>query len=312
MDTELGFLIGADKAVEQKTNQIKFTNFVAQAKSRNILTPISGCKIKSFNLGISEKFHKHHMNLNAYTELYQYLIKKKIINQKLGKASFWTWDYIQTINPDLIKTDTLHELIKKEDINFPTLLKCYNINYNGTSVNSGTGGSLYTNAEICPNCPASVTNGTSTWSGTSTLTTPFTGYIYYTSLSPISGPTNPFTTTNSGPVGTYSSPATIVGNNASNQTIYVWPSGSMSQLSLYTPGCGAYTFYPTIGSPPILVFNQSGATTYSCGGSGSVTLQANGGTAPYNISWTDATGTITGNPTGNEISAIGGNLSVSG
>lgn len=133
MDTELGFLIGADKAVEQKTNQIKFTNFVAQAKSRNILTPISGCKIKSFNLGISEKFHKHHMNLNAYTELYQYLIKKKIINQKLGKASFWTWDYIQTINPDLIKTDTLHELIKKEDINFPTLLKCYNINYNELS-----------------------------------------------------------------------------------------------------------------------------------------------------------------------------------
>ena len=65
----------------------------------------------------------------------------------------------------------------------------YNIKYPSTDIQGWNTGTVFPNyAEICPACPANVTNGTSTWSGTSTLTSPFTGYIYYTSLSPISGP----------------------------------------------------------------------------------------------------------------------------
>ena len=186
----------------------------------------------------------------------------------------------------------------------------YNITYNGTSVNSGTGGSSNTNAEICPNCPASVTNGTSTWSGTSTLTTPFTGYTYLTTTSPYPAGTNIFNAPNVGPVGTYTSPATIVGYNIFNQSIAVMPSGSISSLAAYNVGCGAYTFYPIITAPPNLLFNQSGTTIYSCG-SGSVTLSANGGTAPYTISWfNQASSTIVTSPAGNVISASGGNYTI--
>jgi gliding motility-associated-like protein len=243
---------------------------------------------------------------------------KIAVNPSLCAGSPGTGQYIITVGPNhgwnstsIVPPLTANNTNSAGSITTGAALPLsYNITYNGTSVNSGTGGSLNTNAEICPNCPGSVTTGTSTWSGTSTLTSPFTGYIYYTSLSPISGPTNAFTTTNSGPVGTYSSLANIVGNNASNQSIGVWPSGSTTNLTSYSTGCGAYMFYPTIAAPPNLLFNQSGTTTYSCG-SGSVTLLANGGTAPYNISWfNQASPTIVTSPAGNEISTSGGSYTI--
>ncbi len=243
---------------------------------------------------------------------------KIAVNPSLCAGSPGTGQYIITVGPNhgwnstsVIPPLTANNTNSAGSISTGAALPLsYNITYNGASVNSGTGGSLNSNAEICPLCPGSVTNGTSTWSGTSTLTTPFTGYIYYTSLSPISGPTNPFTTTNSGPVGTYSSPANIVGNNASNQSIGVWPSGSTTNLTSYSTGCGAYMFYPTIAAPPNLLFNQSGTTTYSCG-SGSIALSANGGTAPYNISWfNQVSPTIVTSPVGNEISTSGGSYTI--
>ena len=243
---------------------------------------------------------------------------KIAVNPSLCAGSPGTGQYIVTVGPNhgwnstsIVPPLTANNTNSAGSITTGAALPLsYNITYNGTSVNSGTGGSLNTNAEICPNCPGSVTTGTSTWSGTSTLTSPFTGYIYYTSLSPISGPTNAFTTTNSGPVGTYSSPANIVGNNASNQSIGVWPSGSTTNLTSYSTGCGAYMFYPTIAAPPNLLFNQSGTTIYSCG-SGSITLSATGGTAPYNISWfNQASSTIVTNPAGNEINASGGSYPI--
>ena len=163
----------------------------------------------------------------------------------------------------------------------------------GTNVNSGTGGSSNTNAEICPLCPPvvnlnTIVNGTSTWSGTSTLTLPFTSYIYYTSLSPISGPTNPFTTTNIGPVGTYTSPANIVGNNASNQSIGVKPSGTNSQLSLYNAGCGAYMFYPTIGSIAPVLPTFAPVAAICSGATAPVLPTSSTNTTPITGTWSPA------------------------
>ena len=189
--------------------------------------------------------------------------------------------------------------------------RSYDIKLNGTSVNGNA--STATNPEICPNCPGLITNGTSTWTEAAPSPPPFPGYTYI-SVTPIAtAGTNTFTPTNTQTqtgIGTYSSPATIAGNNGSNQTIAVMPSGSISSLAAYNVGCGAYYFYPTITAPPNLLFNQSGTTIYSCG-SGSVTLSANGGTAPYNISWfNQASSTIVTSPAGNEISTSGGSYTI--
>jgi gliding motility-associated-like protein len=144
----------------------------------------------------------------------------------------------------------------------------------------------------------------SSWSPTTTLTTPFTGYTYLSSTTPITGGTNSFTTTNSGPVGTYTS-SNIVGIPG-NSTIQVKPSGTLT--TAYTTGCGAYHFFPIITAPAALGFTS--AINYSCG-SGSVTLQASGGTAPYNISWfNQASSSIVTDLAGNEISASGGSYTI--
>ncbi|NBU90541.1 MAG: hypothetical protein EBS12_03720, partial [Flavobacteriia bacterium] len=82
----------------------------------------------------------------------------------------------------------------------------------------------------------------SSWSSTSTLTTPFTGYTYLTSTAPITGGTYSFTTANFGPVGTYTS--TGLFGATINASVYVKPSGTLT--STYTSGCGPYTFYPII------------------------------------------------------------------
>ena len=189
--------------------------------------------------------------------------------------------------------------------------RSYDIKLNGTSVNGNA--STATNPEICPNCPGLITNGTSTWTEAAPSPPPYPGYTYI-SVTPIAtAGTNTFTPTNTQTqtgIGTYTSPATFAGNNGSNQTIAVMPSGSISSLAAYNVGCGAYYFYPTITAPPNLLFNQSGTTIYSCG-SGSVTLSANGGTAPYNISWfNQASSTIVTDLAGNEISASGGSYTI--
>jgi hypothetical protein len=41
----------------------------------------------------------------------------------------FTWSRIFTINPDLIETSKLKELINKDSSDFPDQLKCYNIDY---------------------------------------------------------------------------------------------------------------------------------------------------------------------------------------
>jgi hypothetical protein len=185
--------------------------------------------------------------------------------------------------------------------------RSYDIKLNGTSVNGNA--STASNPEICPNCPGLITNGTSTWTTAAPSPPPYLGYTYI-SVSPIAiAGTNTFTPTNTQTqtgIGSYTSPATIAGNNNFNLLIEVKPSGTITNLAAYNPGCGAYTFYPTITAPPNLLFNQSGTTIYSCG-SGSVTLSANGGTAPYNISWfNQASSTIVTSPAGNEITTSGG------
>jgi gliding motility-associated-like protein len=75
-------------------------------------------------------------------------------------------------------------------------------------------------------------------------------------------------------------------------------------------GCTA-TVNVTITQPTAIVATNLGVTAVSCnaGSNGTAQINATGGTAPYNVSWT---GAATGNPAGTEIAASGGNYTMTG
>ena len=134
----LGFLIPDDpanvagmvagtvgnKAIETTGNQIKFDNFVQQAKDKGVLTKTDDCKAEqNGTLGI----------YNAYEELYAYLKYKKIIKSTAEAASIMTFETVDTINKDLIKESDIKRLVNKDNKDFPTSLKCYSIKHDKLS-----------------------------------------------------------------------------------------------------------------------------------------------------------------------------------
>lgn len=131
--TFLGFE-ALDRHVEKSNNEIKFENFVQQAKEANILTPKdknSKCVIKRTLLFKEFDYEVDNSTMDikeAYDDLYKYLVNINVITNNIDKASIITWDNVQTINKDLISIDKLKKLIKEDNQNFTPLLKCYNIN----------------------------------------------------------------------------------------------------------------------------------------------------------------------------------------
>ena len=138
MNSVLGFLFPTDaenvgwmaagmagnKAIETTGNQIKFDNFVQQAKDKGVLTKTDDCKAEqNGTLGI----------YNAYAELYAYLKDKKIIKSTAEAASIMTFETVDTINKDLIKESDIKRLVNKDNKDFPTSLKCYTLYHNKLS-----------------------------------------------------------------------------------------------------------------------------------------------------------------------------------
>jgi hypothetical protein len=120
------------KGAEKINNEIKFENFIGQGKEVKFIKLRSNCKHKVY--GVSYIVDPKYIE-SAYLDLYDYLIKKEIIKQKIGYETLITADQVHTVNPDkkVLEPKNIKKLINPANSDYPVLLKCYHIDYNKLS-----------------------------------------------------------------------------------------------------------------------------------------------------------------------------------
>jgi hypothetical protein len=121
------------KAVEGIGNELKFENFIEQGQRDNILVLKKDCSVEKIGwFGGSLKIDDTFLN-DSYLELFDYLVKKEIIKEKIGIQMFFTADYVYTINKDLVESKIIQEKIKSTNEDFPKILNCYTIQFDKLS-----------------------------------------------------------------------------------------------------------------------------------------------------------------------------------
>jgi len=91
------------------------------------------CSIEKIGwFGRSLKIDDTFLN-DSYLLLFDYLVKKEIIKEKVGIQMFFTADYVYTINKDLVESKIIQEKIKSTNEDFPKILNCYTIQFDKLS-----------------------------------------------------------------------------------------------------------------------------------------------------------------------------------
>jgi hypothetical protein len=90
-----------DKGIEKNANEILFDNFIVQAKKQSILTLKSGCQ-KPFMWG------------PVYIALYDCLVEVKIIDKRMTKSAFFTWESTYTVTKTIsLEPNHIQQLLEK-------------------------------------------------------------------------------------------------------------------------------------------------------------------------------------------------------
>lgn len=113
------------KVAEKVNNEIKNSNFVVQGRKLGLLTLNPNCTIPQWfgNKKIDESSEK-----NAYNDLFNYLVEKKIITSNVSFWSFFTADKTYKIDPAIHNMPSL--TIDMKDPKISKLLSCYTVKTN--------------------------------------------------------------------------------------------------------------------------------------------------------------------------------------
>jgi hypothetical protein len=118
------------KLVESLGNELTINNFIEQGKKDDILVlkKEKECHIEKKGWFGSVKTQIDDTFLNdSYALLFDYLVKKEIIKEKIGIQVYFTTDYTYTINQEFIDSNIIEEKIKSTNEDFPKTLNCYKI-----------------------------------------------------------------------------------------------------------------------------------------------------------------------------------------
>lgn len=126
---EIVLMEAEGKIAETVNNEIKIDNFELQAKEKNIIKLKSdNCKIK-FWFFFETTIDKNYL-MQAYGELFNFLVKKEIIISKIDLGSFFTADFVYTLPKPFMDEKEFQKRMNDINDNDSELLKCYTIDTN--------------------------------------------------------------------------------------------------------------------------------------------------------------------------------------